>query len=86
MPWYRTACRPNPIFRPRPRLRPALAARRSGGAQVDRAGRPARTGLSHRRDPAAVYTLRTEQGDGYVDQASGALLSYRAHSATREAF
>lgn len=37
-------------------------------------------------DPAAVYTLRTEQGDGYVDQASGALLSYRAHSATREAF
>lgn len=37
-------------------------------------------------DPAAVYTLRTLQGDGYVDQANGALLSYRPHSAVRETF
>jgi len=34
----------------------------------------------------AVYTLRTQQGDGYVDPASGALLSYRAHSGVREAY
>ncbi|MBD9603188.1 PepSY domain-containing protein [Pseudomonas sp. PDM10] len=26
-----------------------------------------------------VFSLRTAQGDGYVDQASGALLSYQAH-------
>jgi sulfite reductase (NADPH) flavoprotein alpha-component len=37
-------------------------------------------------DLAAVYTLRTAQGDGYVDQSSGALLAYRAHSGTREAY
>ena len=37
-------------------------------------------------DPAAVYTLRTVQGDAYVDQSTGALLSYRPHSALREAF
>ena len=37
-------------------------------------------------DSAAVLTLRTVQGDGYVDQSSGALLSYRAHSALREAY
>jgi len=31
-------------------------------------------------DPGAVYTLRTAQGDGYVDPATGALLALRAHS------
>lgn len=39
-----------------------------------------------RGDRSAVYTLRTVQGDGYVDQSTGALLSYRAHSGVREAF
>lgn len=37
-------------------------------------------------DSKAVYTLRTQQGDGYVDPANGALLSYRAHSGVREAY
>ena len=37
-------------------------------------------------DAAAVYTLRTAQGDGYVDRSSGALLAYRAHSGVREAY
>ncbi|WP_426191553.1 PepSY domain-containing protein [Massilia sp. DWR3-1-1] len=36
-------------------------------------------------DPTAVYTLRTVQGDAYVDQSTGAALSYRAHSGWREA-
>ncbi|MGZ8301179.1 MAG: PepSY domain-containing protein [Telluria sp.] len=52
------------------------------------------TDLSHLRElvfpipgePSAVYTLRTMQGDGYVDQSTGALLSYRAHSGVREAY
>ncbi|WPN56355.1 PepSY domain-containing protein [Pseudomonas sp. P9_31] len=30
-------------------------------------------------NPRDVFSLRTAQGDGYVDQASGALLSYQAH-------
>ncbi|QAY86969.1 PepSY domain-containing protein [Pseudomonas arsenicoxydans] len=30
-------------------------------------------------NPKEVFSLRTAQGDGYVDQASGALLSYQAH-------
>src|SRR3546814_10014331 len=30
------------------------------------------------------YSLRTAQGDGYIDQVSGALLSYQAHNSTRE--
>ncbi|MHC8376710.1 PepSY domain-containing protein [Pseudomonas sp. MDT1-16] len=30
-------------------------------------------------NPQDVFSLRTVQGDGYVDQASGALLSYQAH-------
>ncbi|MFT5534890.1 MAG: sulfite reductase (NADPH) flavoprotein alpha-component, partial [Candidatus Paceibacteria bacterium] len=34
-------------------------------------------------DAADVYSLRTAQGDGYVDQATGALLSYRAHNKAR---
>lgn len=37
-------------------------------------------------DPAAVYTLRTLQGDGYVDQSTGALLSYRPHSGVRSTY
>ena len=37
-------------------------------------------------DPAAVYTLRTAQGDGYVDQSTGALLTYRPHSLVREGY
>lgn len=30
-------------------------------------------------DPSAVYSLSTVQGDGYVDQVNGALLSYQPH-------
>lgn len=37
-------------------------------------------------DRSAVYTLRTVQGDAYVDQSTGAALSYRAHSGVREAY
>ena len=37
-------------------------------------------------DPSAVYTLRTQQGDAYVDQSTGELLSYRAHGSVREAY
>jgi sulfite reductase (NADPH) flavoprotein alpha-component len=33
--------------------------------------------------PEDVYSLRTAQGDGYIDQATGALLSYRAHDGVR---
>lgn len=35
---------------------------------------------------SAVYTLRTVQGDAYVDRSTGAALSYRAHSGVREAY
>jgi sulfite reductase (NADPH) flavoprotein alpha-component len=34
-------------------------------------------------DLTDFYSLRTAQGDGYVDQATGKLLSYRAHSNVR---
>lgn len=37
-------------------------------------------------DRSSVYTLRTVQGDAYVDQSTGASLSYRAHSGVREAY
>lgn len=37
-------------------------------------------------DPTDVYSLRTAQGEGYVDQASGALLSYRAHDNVRRTY
>ncbi|WLH98098.1 PepSY domain-containing protein [Pseudomonas hefeiensis] len=37
-------------------------------------------------NPQDVYSLRTAQGDGYVDQASGALLSYQAHDAMHNAY
>lgn len=30
-----------------------------------------------------VYSLRTAQGDGYIDQVTGTLLSYRAHDGTQ---
>lgn len=32
------------------------------------------------------YSLRTAQGDGYVDQASGALLSYQAHAGVHRTY
>lgn len=34
-------------------------------------------------NPADVYSLRTAQGDGYIDQATGELVSYRAHDRVR---
>ena len=37
-------------------------------------------------DPAAVYSLRTARGDGYVDQASGALLSFQAQNQARRVY
>ncbi|GAB3402426.1 PepSY domain-containing protein [Massilia agilis] len=37
-------------------------------------------------DSAAVYTLRTVQGDGYVDQSTGKLLVFRAHSGVRDTY
>ena len=36
-------------------------------------------------DAGAVYTLRTTQGDGYVDPATGEHLAFRAHGATYRA-
>jgi len=37
-------------------------------------------------NPEDFYSLRTAQGDGYVDQATGALLSYRAHDGVHRAY
>ncbi|MGB4859816.1 MAG: PepSY domain-containing protein [Dokdonella sp.] len=37
-------------------------------------------------DPSAVYSLSTAQGDGYVDQVNGALLSYLPHGGVRRAY
>ncbi|MEN5301078.1 PepSY domain-containing protein [Pseudomonas sp. TWI628] len=37
-------------------------------------------------DPRDVFSLRTTQGDGYVDQASGAVLSYQAHGSMRNLY
>ena len=37
-------------------------------------------------DAADVYTLRTDQGDGYVDQASGTLLSFQPHDGARQVY
>ncbi|WP_247255099.1 PepSY domain-containing protein [Pseudomonas moorei] len=34
-------------------------------------------------NPKDVFSLRTAQGDGYVDQGNGALLSYQAHDSMR---
>src|SRR5690606_29935185 len=36
--------------------------------------------------PEDVYSLRTAQGDGYVDQATGTLLSYQAHDGIRSIY
>lgn len=75
---------------------PDFPATTSGGAAqpASRLAALKSTELAHLRelvfpipgDPSAVYTLRTMQGDGYVDQSTGALLSYRAHSGVREAY
>ncbi|MEO6986688.1 MAG: PepSY domain-containing protein [Paralcaligenes sp.] len=37
----------------------------------------------HRAD---FYSLRTAQGDGYIDQTTGALVSYREHNGTRRIY
>jgi len=37
-------------------------------------------------NPQDVFSLRTALGDGYVDPASGALLSYQAHDAMRNLY
>lgn len=37
-------------------------------------------------DPQDLYSLRTKQGSGYIDQASGALVSYQADSGIRKTF
>lgn len=37
-------------------------------------------------DPDDFYSLRTAQGDAYVDQATGALLSYQPHGGIRQAY
>lgn len=37
-------------------------------------------------NPQDAFSLRTAQGDGYVDQASGALLSYQAHDSTHNVY
>lgn len=75
---------------------PDFPATTSGGAPVPASRLPAllATDLADLRelvfpipgDPSAVYTLRTAQGDAYVDQSSGVLLAYRAHSSVREVF
>ena len=37
-------------------------------------------------NPEDFYSLRTAQGDGYVDQASGALLSWQAHGGIQKTY
>lgn len=37
-------------------------------------------------DPAALYSLRTADGDGYVDQASGTLQSFQPHDQARHVY
>lgn len=37
-------------------------------------------------DPADVYSLRTAEGDGYVDQATGSLLSWQARGGMRRGY
>ncbi|SFM21561.1 PepSY domain-containing protein [Rugamonas rubra] len=75
---------------------PDFPATTSGGAPLPAARLPAllATELADLRelvfplpgDRSAVYTLRTARGDAYVDQSSGALLAYRAHSGAREVY
>jgi len=38
------------------------------------------------QDPHDVYSLSTARGDGYVDQASGALLSFQPHDGMRRTY
>lgn len=42
--------------------------------------------LPYPDDPSAVYSLSTADGDGYVDQVNGALLSYLPHDSARRTF
>jgi sulfite reductase (NADPH) flavoprotein alpha-component len=75
---------------------PDFPATTSGGAPTPASRLPAllATDLADLRElvypipgtPSAVYTLRTVQGDAYVDQSSGELLAFRAHSGVREAY
>ncbi|MGV8805022.1 MAG: PepSY domain-containing protein [Polaromonas sp.] len=75
---------------------PDFPARVSAGAPASPATLPAllATDLNDLRelvypapnDPSGVYSLRTAQGDGYVDQANGALLSFQPHSGTRRTY
>lgn len=75
---------------------PDFPARVSGGAPAPVTTLPAlrATDLNDLRelvypapnDPADVYSLRTAEGDGYVDQANGALLSFQPHSGTRNTY
>lgn len=75
---------------------PDFPARVAGGAPAPVATLPAllATDLNDLRelvypapnDVADVYSLRTAQGDGYVDQANGALLSFQPHSGIRRAY
>ena len=37
-------------------------------------------------DPTGVYSLATDQGEGYVDPSSGALLSYQPYGGFRQAY
>lgn len=37
-------------------------------------------------NPEDVYSLRTAQGDGYIDQATGTLLSYQPHDGVRKIY
>jgi sulfite reductase (NADPH) flavoprotein alpha-component len=38
------------------------------------------------KDPSDFYSLRTDQGDGYLDQSNGTLLSFQAHNTPRRAY
>jgi sulfite reductase (NADPH) flavoprotein alpha-component len=68
----------------------------SGGppAPVERLAALAATDLADLRelvfpepgDTAAVYTLRTARGDGYVDPSTGALLAFRPHGGVRDVY
>ena len=75
---------------------PEFPAQVAGGAAAPVATLPAllATDLNDLRelvypfpnDLSDVYSLRTAQGDGYVDQASGTLLSFQPHSGTRDTY
>ena len=75
---------------------PEFPARVAGGVAAPVAALPALlvTDLNDLRelvypapnDLSDVYSLRTAQGDAYVDQANGALLSFQPHSDTRRTY